>query len=196
MAPKRTRTAAADRARPARTASTAPTCSDGQRNAQQTGVDCGGPACDNVGKTCPVNSECNYATDGSSGYCSSNVCALRPQGLPCNADMQCGTGYCVDGVCCDTACTGNCHACTSSLKGTGADGVCGSGGVCALYPASTVCGAGGVMCNGELSVARALAMSVTAAASPHSSRPANARVSAKHADRAAHPPATRVGSPW
>jgi hypothetical protein len=146
-----------------------PTCSDAHRNGQETGVDCGGAACNGVGKTCAVGSQCNYAPDCTSGYCNNNLCALKPQSLYCAANSECLSGHCVDGVCCDKGCNGTCEACSNAKKGAGADGVCAAviagtdphntcaqtaaagcgtdgwcaaGGVCELWSSSTVCSPG------------------------------------------------------
>jgi beta-glucosidase len=53
---------------------TAPTCSDGQKNGAETGVDCGGDVCPDCpnGQACVVNGDC------LSGFCVSLVCSATP----------------------------------------------------------------------------------------------------------------------
>ncbi|MDC0741198.1 hypothetical protein [Polyangium mundeleinium] len=56
-------------------------CSDGVKNGDETGIDCGGAKC----------AKCDAAA--------------------CAANAECESNFCVDGVCCATACTGTCQAC-------------------------------------------------------------------------------------
>jgi hypothetical protein len=64
------------------------TCDDGQRNGNETDVDCGGPDCP---------------------HCDGEACSGSP--------MDCQSGHCVDGVCCTTACDKKCDACEVSFTG-------------------------------------------------------------------------------
>lgn len=56
-------------------------CTDGVKNGDETGIDCGGAVCKK---------------------CDGDVCAMG---------TDCSSTNCVDGYCCDTACTGTCKAC-------------------------------------------------------------------------------------
>jgi hypothetical protein len=105
----------------------APSCTDGQKNGTELGVDCGGATCDALGKTCAVGGPCNTAADCTSGFCQGATCALKPIGTACGVGAECSApSACIDGVCCDTAaCNGTCQACSATTKGQGADGVCG-----------------------------------------------------------------------
>ncbi len=90
-------------------------CSDGEKNGAETGVDCGGPKC---------------------APCS---------GMACMSGNDCPMGlYCVDGVCCDAPCTEQCKACNlngkqgkcSTLsKGAEDPGVCEGTTACSGYNA-------------------------------------------------------------
>ncbi len=99
----------------------APSCSDGVRNGNETGVDCGDPqfAC----PSCGVGAPC--VTDGScaSGLCVLSRCAaadacfnrLRDSGEP---DVDCGgalCGPCADGASCAT--DGDCQSGSGCLSG-------------------------------------------------------------------------------
>ncbi len=63
-------------------------CTDGVKNGNETGVDCGG------GGPCPG----------------------CPNGTTCGTGTECATGNCVDGRCCNTSCTGLCMTCNASGK--------------------------------------------------------------------------------
>ena len=47
-----------------------PTCSDGDKNQDETDIDCGGGSC----PRCPDSKTCNIPSDCVSGVCSSGVC--------------------------------------------------------------------------------------------------------------------------
>jgi hypothetical protein len=101
-----------------------PTCSDGQMNGGETGVDCGGPcAALAVPQTCPPGDLCNTASDCTSGYCTSSAtCALRPNGQQCwNGPSNCVSGFCANipgnQICCDATCAGNCQTCGGGYPG-------------------------------------------------------------------------------
>lgn len=90
-------------------------CKDGQKNGEETDVDCGGSKC----SPCPA--------------------------MMCLDASDCATGNCVDGVCCDTPCTELCKACNlvnkvgkcSSLpSGTEDPGVCETTKACSGFTAS------------------------------------------------------------
>jgi hypothetical protein len=67
---------------------TCATCSDGAKNGNETGVDCGGSECPR---------------------CDGDACS--------GVDGDCRSGHCVDGVCCDTGCDQKCEACLTTLTG-------------------------------------------------------------------------------
>ena len=67
---------------------TCQSCSDGVKNGNETGIDCGG----------------------------GGACAACGPGSPCNGPSDCANGQCVDGVCCTTSCAGVCRSC--NLPGT------------------------------------------------------------------------------
>lgn len=73
-------------------------CTDGELNNAEMGIDCGGPIC-------------------------TTTCA---NGTVCVVPSDCTTNFCVDGVCCNTACNATCVACSADKKVTGMDGECGS----------------------------------------------------------------------
>ncbi len=60
-----------------------PSCSDGVKNQDETGIDCGGK-CALIGQTCALNDSCLSNSDCTSGYC--------------NSDYLCATPSCTDGV--------------------------------------------------------------------------------------------------
>jgi hypothetical protein len=67
---------------------TCQSCSDGIKNGNEVGIDCGG--------------------GGSCNKCGN--------GVQCTSGVDCVSGYCVDGYCCNTACNGVCVACNLSAK--------------------------------------------------------------------------------
>ncbi|MBV8761597.1 MAG: proprotein convertase P-domain-containing protein [Deltaproteobacteria bacterium] len=120
-----------------------PSCTDMQKDGNETGVDCGGSC-----SPCGNGGGCTIGGDCTSGYCTGmtcTACTLDTQcpgtsycnvqtgtcvpddgnGTACSAGGHCTSGNCVDGVCCDLACNGLCEACTAAKKGTGANGTCG-----------------------------------------------------------------------
>lgn len=150
-----------------------PSCMDGMKDGNETGLDCGGPTCG----ACANGQMCVGGGDCVSGFCSGGVCtacstdancpgtsycdtgtgkctADNVDGTTCTGNAQCTSGHCADGVCCDTACSGTCSACSAAKKGMGLDGVCepyASGAdpdnECAAMAAST-CGTTG-SCDGS-----------------------------------------------
>ncbi len=101
-------------------------CADGVKDADETGVDCGGAQCDGLGDTCGTGIACGGNADCKSNFCGPGmVCALEANGQTCTSGSQCSTNHCVDGFCCDTPCNGACQACSAALTG-GMNGVCTS----------------------------------------------------------------------
>ncbi|APR77538.1 BNR repeat domain protein [Minicystis rosea] len=69
-------------------------CTNGKKDNNETGKDCGGPECMPCGA-----------------------------GEPCDAATDCSGGFCAQGICCTTACTDACWSCNAADTG-GANGVC------------------------------------------------------------------------
>lgn len=109
-----------------------PTCSDGIKNGNETGIDCGGgsyqglpscPAC-GLAQHCGVDTDCSSnACDASSLTCVSNQCAdHQKDGL--ETDVDCGGGICaacgltlhcgVDTDCSSNACDAQSLLCVSN----------------------------------------------------------------------------------
>lgn len=105
---------------------TKPSCTDGDKNGDETGLDCGGPTCRGLqSKKCPDNQGCGSGPDCSSGFCSSaSLCS--PAGCANGAkdnnetDKDCGGDDCrgsspcalnlacvVHADCASGACVGN-----------------------------------------------------------------------------------------
>ncbi len=92
-----------------------PACTDGQKNGQETDIDCGGPICD----PCEIAKHCLQGTDCASGFCD-------PAGL-C-AEPSCEDGQ-KNGEETDTDCGGNvCSPCTAGKACEQASDC--TGGVC------------------------------------------------------------------
>lgn len=77
-------------------------CTDGEQNGNETGLDCGGSCLACLGGACSASEDC------VSGSCAKGVCAL-PLGAACEDDATCATGLC-DGA------THTCAACTSNVQ--------------------------------------------------------------------------------
>lgn len=109
-----------------RTGSSPPTCSDGARNGDETGVDCGGSC-----PKCSDNQQCQEGLDCLSGHCNAGTCAA------CTADNQCPTGC----LCNPIGGPGTCVRGGGSLTLAGRDcGLCPSGtGACTMFANVTVC---------------------------------------------------------
>lgn len=88
-------------------------CSDGQQNGDETGVDCGGSKCSPCAMTCSNNNDC------MSGFCVDGVCC----------DAAC-TAACKS---CNIA--GKVGKCSSLSKGTEDPGVCESTKACSGFSA-------------------------------------------------------------
>ena len=138
---------------------TKPTCTDGAKNQDETGLDCGGPTCRGVqSKKCPDNQGCAASADCSSGFCSSaNFCS--PAGCANGAkdnnetDKDCGGDDCrssspcaltkacvIHADCASAACVGNkCVAasCSDSIQNQGETAVDCGGPTCS--PAGKTC---------------------------------------------------------
>ncbi|MBW2523981.1 MAG: hypothetical protein JRI23_07395 [Deltaproteobacteria bacterium] len=71
-------------------------CTNGARDGDETGMDCGGADCPG----CPNGDPCGTGTDCASGFCPSD-----------------------DQICCNAACDATCESCVASQTG-GADGTC------------------------------------------------------------------------
>jgi hypothetical protein len=132
--------------------STCPNCSNGTKDGNETGTDCGGGIC----AACGTGQGCKVASDCLSGVCTGNFC----QAPSCNDGVKNGTetgtdcggascapcnpgGGCnVGSDCTSSVCTGNvCQtpSCTDGVKngtetgtdcGGGTCGPCGTGGGC------------------------------------------------------------------
>lgn len=105
------------------TTTPAPSCSDGQKNGDETDLDCGG--------SCPGCSEgqaCIDPDDCASGLCGAGVCI----GQECRSDDDCGA---LSGPCTRGACEPDTHTCVSAPDHEGEacddDDLCTVGDVCA-----------------------------------------------------------------
>ncbi len=153
-----------------------PSCTDGQKNGTETGLDCGGSTCDMAGKTCAVGLACVNATDCTSGFCNSGLCALKPIAAACGVNAECASTFCADGVCCNNACNSGCNSCdltgtvgtcspvaannnpvtgkttctTTAQDTCGTNGKCDGAGACQDWPSTTACGT--AACVGNTSV--------------------------------------------
>jgi alpha-tubulin suppressor-like RCC1 family protein len=77
----------------------APSCQDGHKNGQETGVDCGGGACPACGGglPCKANADCTSAKCAAAGFCTGPLdpCA----GVACPAPDACHFASCSQGSC-------------------------------------------------------------------------------------------------
>ena len=103
---------------------TVPTCTDGQKNGNETDVDCGG----SCPKVCANGQMCKMPTD-----CSSSVCSTTCQAATCSDTVKNGTETDID-------CGGSCNPCVAAkackVNADCTTGVCASS-LCAL-PAPAV----------------------------------------------------------
>jgi hypothetical protein len=133
-------------------------------------IDCTPFKCGTVGAALACLTTCaTGGTDCvAPAVCMNNSCGSRPKqpdGAGCMLNTDCTNGHCVDGVCCATACTAACNSCNQTgMEGMclpvaagkpdprklcldagapscGRNGLCDGAGMCALYPATTVCAA-------------------------------------------------------
>ncbi len=131
-------------------------CPNGARDGDETGKDCGGPAC----PACPDGEGCKVGGDCESKACSAGTCAAPscadqikngdeidvdcggtcPKCGPskaCKVDEDCKSGACMNGACVST--------CTDMVKGGSETDVdCGGGAAsgCPACPNSGACGVG------------------------------------------------------
>lgn len=116
-------------------------CSNGVRDADETGIDCGGPTCLAQGKSCPIGQPCLTPNDCVTLACSSShLCIGKSNGSSCTNGVECTTGQCLSvqggggSVCCATACA------TQAPDTCGTTGEClFNGQSCALYQNNTHC---------------------------------------------------------
>lgn len=100
-------------------------CDDGEKNGQESDIDCGGPQC----SPCADHKSCTQARDCSSAVCSENRCAKAgcedgvlnsgesdvdcgglecarcPGGSRCQLGRDCRSGSCDEGLCSKEACS-------------------------------------------------------------------------------------------
>ncbi|MCB9594898.1 MAG: hypothetical protein H6719_19405 [Sandaracinaceae bacterium] len=154
---------------------TAPTCTDGVRNAAETGVDCGGGTC----PACGDGGGCASGADCTSGVCdpttmtclgascSDSVMNGDETGVDCGGGScpgcadggPCATGTdCASGICDPTTMTCTAPSCTDGVRnGAETDIDCGGGTCSACAPgedcllgtdcSSGICGGGSMTCN-------------------------------------------------
>jgi hypothetical protein len=146
-------------------------CVNGQKDVNETGVDCGGPDCN----SCQNGQPCNSFSDCDSMFCNEMMvcmaCTMQsecsvigghycdpavddgtcvPEKMlneTCADAVECDSGNCVDGVCCDSACDGTCQTC-SGVMGQCSAVAMGSDPDNECAP-SGPCGSTGEGCNGS-----------------------------------------------
>ncbi|APR86743.1 Flagellar hook-length control protein FliK [Minicystis rosea] len=130
-----------------------PTCTDGKRNGDETGVDCGGGTCE----ACPAGQGCVVGTDCASLVCKGGTCVAAKcddevkngeetdadcggptcgkctDGATCKGAMDCASAVCDEGKCVPAACADG----VKNGSETATD--CG-GGVCAGCAPGMACG--------------------------------------------------------
>jgi hypothetical protein len=149
-----------------------PTCRDGKRNGDETGIDCGLAAC---GVACPLGQGCNADSDCSAGSCTGGVCRAviatcndgvrngdetgidcgiiacsKPcaAGQGCNTDADCDGGKCQASIC-------QAQSCTDGLQNADETDIdCGGNHGCARCGVGRHCGAtsdcdGGLCTSGQ-----------------------------------------------
>ncbi|MBN2493669.1 MAG: hypothetical protein JXR96_03670 [Deltaproteobacteria bacterium] len=148
----------------------APSCDDGEKNGQETGVDCGGPDC----QPCLPLDPCLLDRDCTSGVCADGVCRepcctdsvangeetdadcggpdcpACGQGLRCEGGTDCASGVCDSGACAAASCADG----VQNQDETGTD--CG-GGICPTCPDGAECEGDGDCASGvcELGICQA-----------------------------------------
>jgi hypothetical protein len=95
------------------------TCTNGQRDALESDVDCGGAYCASQGKLCPINKACTTNLDCQSRLCKSFVCETAS----CTDGVQNGQETGVD-------CGGTCGACLLVGSACMTSNDCGGGQTC------------------------------------------------------------------
>ncbi len=118
-------------------------CSDGVKDADETGIDCGG-SCDNLPtpKLCPAGEGCITSADCVTQSCNASfMCVTKLDGQECAGAAECTSNACLtpEGggptICCHTACT------DQGAASCGNDGKCmTNGSACSDYPNNTHCG--------------------------------------------------------
>lgn len=117
-------------------------CTDGERDGDETDLDCGGPYC----APCPVGARCKVGDDCASEVCNASTgkcakptcndedasgdplqngdetdancggsCAPCGPGQGCAGAADCSTGSCSAGVCCAFPCAGACRVCDAEV---------------------------------------------------------------------------------
>jgi hypothetical protein len=108
--------------------------------------------------TCQADDQC-----ASEQKCVNGSCGEKPRGASCAANAECASGFCTDGVCCNVDCGGACVTCNQvgrlgtcwaadpgardprgickngGIASCGQTGTCDGFGLCAKYPAETIC---------------------------------------------------------
>jgi hypothetical protein len=110
----------------------APTCTDGVKNGDETGTDCGGATC----PKCAICTGCAGPNDCESGCCTQGICTQHNDG--CAPEPTCSDG-CQDGNETDVDCGGmECNSPCDIGKGCKLDTDCSSGtcsaGICVEPP--------------------------------------------------------------
>jgi hypothetical protein len=120
-----------------------PTCYDGVRNGNETGVDCGGPDC----SPCPSGQACSHRADCVSALCQ-GTCQQCSAGTPCGADVN-GNCGCQAGTC-FTAVGFPVSSCAAECPSSWPCNTVGGGGLRCYPPcgASETCGRADA-CNGN-----------------------------------------------
>ncbi|MDF1566083.1 MAG: hypothetical protein P1V51_23820, partial [Deltaproteobacteria bacterium] len=149
---------------PSSSACAAPSCTDGVRNGDETGTDCGGDLCGTCtqsqgcasGSDCasgvcdPVTSLCAAATcaDGVQNQgelsvdCAGPNCPLCSDGTACTDPGICASGYCDPTSFCAT------ESCTDGILNNGELAVDCGGPNCGLCPDGTTCTDPGICASG------------------------------------------------
>ncbi|KAF8058369.1 hypothetical protein HT031_005687 [Scenedesmus sp. PABB004] len=161
-----------------------PTCSDGIKNQDETGTDCGGVSC----RPCPLQQPCALDGDCSSGNCVNSVCSTVapscsnttcggtcpacPAGSKCTAATDCASTNCVSGVCATKEPT-----CTDGVKNGDETAVDCGGSSCALCGDNKSCKADGdcasFFCNPATSTCTTPAQKPSPSPSPSSPSPSS-----------------------
>ena len=103
------------------------TCQNGQLDAGETDIDCGGTSCAAQGFLCGSGSACEYSVDCDSGHCQDGLCADCNNGLldGDETDVDCGGSNC--NACGDQqACNADADCASGMCEGTVGDSVCAS----------------------------------------------------------------------